>query len=112
LPLALQQAITEIIDPAYRELVLEAQTGLERSVGLTYVHLAWLEMIEAMDIGKDMAQTLPKGEGTHAHQLKIRRYLRLIAQKDKIARFILEVEKFYARAAEVDPLTHRSPSER
>jgi hypothetical protein len=34
LPAALQRAITEIINPAYRELVLEAQSAIERAAGL------------------------------------------------------------------------------
>jgi hypothetical protein len=104
LPAALQRAITEIVDPAYRELVLLAQNALERSMGLTYVHLLYLEIIEMIDVARDMARTLPRGEGTDAHQLKITRHLKLVAQKDRVAKFILDVEKFYDRAGPTDPL--------
>jgi len=51
-----------------------------------------------------MAQTLPSGDGTDAHEGKLIRHMRLIAQKDKIARFILDVQKFYERAGNIDPL--------
>jgi hypothetical protein len=43
-------------------------------------------------------------QGTDAHQQKIGRHMRLIAQKDRVAKFILEVEKFYDRAGEKDAL--------
>src|SRR5262249_45975696 len=93
-----------IVEPAYRELVLSSANALEASMGMTYVHLLWLELIEAIDLGKDMGRTLPRGEGTDNHQQKIGRHMRLIAQKDRVAKFILEVEKFNDRAGEKDPL--------
>jgi hypothetical protein len=101
---ALQGAIKDIVDPAYDELVLQAQTALERSSGLTYVHLLWLELVEQIDLGKDMSQTLPLGEGTGAHQEKMLRHMRLISQKDKVAKFLLEVQRYYERIGEIDPL--------
>lgn len=36
----LQFAIKEIINPAYKELVLAAPNAFESSIGLTYVHMA------------------------------------------------------------------------
>ena len=101
---ALQSAIKDIVDPAYHELVLLAQTAIERASGLTYVHLLWLELVEMIDLGKDMGQTLPRGEGTGEHQEKMLRHMRLISQKDRIAKFLLEVQRFYERAGEIDPL--------
>ncbi len=38
-PEAVRQAVAEIIEPAYRQLVTEAEDPLERSVGVTMVHL-------------------------------------------------------------------------
>jgi hypothetical protein len=63
-----------------------------------------MELLEQLDLGQDIARTLPQGEGTAAHQEKLLRHLRLVAQKDKIAKFILEVQKFYERAGDMDPL--------
>src|SRR6266849_5954600 len=101
---ALQRGIKDIVDPAYDELVLRAANSLQRSCGLTYVHLLWLELIEQIDLGKDMGETLPQGEGTDAHQGKMLRHMRLIAQKDKVAKLILELQRFYERIKEIDPL--------
>jgi hypothetical protein len=102
LPPALQRAITEIIGPAYEEVVLAAQSGLERSMGVTYVHLLWLALIEMIDIARDMGPGLALGEGTDKHQKKIARHLRLVGQKDRIAKFLLEVQRFYDRGADKD----------
>jgi hypothetical protein len=101
---ALQRGICEVVSPAYDELVLQAQTAIERSSGLTYVHLLWLELVEQIDLGRDMGRTLPQGEGTNAHQEKLQRHMRLISQKDKVGKFLLEVERFYTKAGEIDPL--------
>ena len=61
---AQQNAITEIITPAYHELVLAAPNGFERSAGMTYVHMAWLELVEQLSLGKDLEANLPLGVGT------------------------------------------------
>jgi hypothetical protein len=105
---AMQLAIAQILNPAYEELVVLAQSEIERSMGLTHVHLLWHELIQQIDLAKDMGQTLPKGEGTEAHQEKLVRHMRLISQKDKAARFLLEVQKFYHRVGEIDPLKRLS----
>lgn len=102
----LQKAILEIVDPCYEELVLQAATALERSSGLTYVHVLWLELIDALDLNKDLAVTLPQGEGLGPYEPQMGRYLRLIAQKDKLGKFLLEVQKFFERAGPRDPLKH------
>jgi hypothetical protein len=44
LPQNIRDAVPRILAPAYRRFVLEAPSELERSVGLTLVHLAWLEL--------------------------------------------------------------------
>jgi hypothetical protein len=40
----LRQAVPRILAPAYRQFVLDAPGELERSIGLTLVHLIWLEL--------------------------------------------------------------------
>jgi len=44
LPQGLRDAVPRVIIPAYRRFVLEESGELERSVGLTLVHLLWLEL--------------------------------------------------------------------
>ncbi len=102
LPKPLQCAVADIINPTYNELVLQAQTGLERSVGLTYTHLLWLAAIDMIEIARDMGPGLERGEGTDQHQKKIKRHLRLVGQKDRLAKFLLEAQKFYDRGGDRD----------
>lgn len=100
---ALQLAITEIVNPAYEELVLGARTPLERCSGLTYVHLCWIELIQQIDLAKDHGKALSQGNPPDVYGLRMLNHLRLIAQKDKVAKFLLEVERFYEKAADKDP---------
>ena len=109
LPPALQGAIQAIVDPAYTELVLQAKTALEQSMGVSYVKLLWIEIIDAMDIAKDTARALSRGESPDGHQAKVGQHLRLIAQKGKIAKFLLEIQKVYKPPGGPDPL--RRPAE-
>jgi hypothetical protein len=44
LPETIRDAIPRILAPAYRRFILDAPNELERSVGLTLVHLIWLEL--------------------------------------------------------------------
>jgi hypothetical protein len=101
---ALQLAITEIINPAYEELVLGARTALERCSGLTYVHLCWIEVIEQIDMAKEQGKALPRGETRGANGWRLHDHLRLVAQKDKVAKFLLELERFREKAGDKDPL--------
>ena len=51
LPEGLRLAISQILTPAYEELVLAAPNALERATGATLVHLLWLELFEQFDLG-------------------------------------------------------------
>lgn len=61
-------------------------------------------MIEQLDLGKDMGRTLARNTGTEMHQQKLIQHMRLIGQKDKVGRFLLETQRFYAKIGEIDPL--------
>ncbi len=43
-PESIRQTVPRLLAPAYRRFVLDAPGELERSVGLTLVHLMWLEL--------------------------------------------------------------------
>ena len=57
MPEAVRQAVAEIIEPAYRQLVTEAADPLERSVGVTLVHLMWLEILEQYETNQEYLKT-------------------------------------------------------
>ena len=50
LPEAVRQAVPRILVPAYRQFVLDAPDELQRSIGLTLVHLLWLEVCDQMHL--------------------------------------------------------------
>ena len=102
LPEGLRLAITEILTPAYRELVLEASTALERATGATFVHLLWVELNEQFNLGR----TFPGAELLNGkavdRQATIDRLLRLVGAKQKAANFLHRIKEW--RLKPRDPL--------
>lgn len=108
LSLPLQQAITEIIDPLYEERVLQARTALERSEGLTYVILTWLELVELMKSMRILTESLPRGQESLGDGIKLGPYMKIIRQKNKVAKFLVDTERYFLQMPPVDPLRVRS----
>lgn len=99
----LQVAVVGVINPAYRELVLQAAPGLEQSTGLTIVHLLWLEILEQIAL----ARGLPRDtnlESRRARQAQIDRYLRLVGAKGKASHLLLRIREVAEKQARLfDP---------
>ena len=55
LPEQVRAAILGIINPAYQELVLGARDGLPKAAGVTLVSLLWLEILDQVELGQDLA---------------------------------------------------------
>jgi hypothetical protein len=102
----LQEAITAIINPAYEKLVAGGQTPLEQGQGWSYVSLMWWELLEQLKMGEEWAQTLtqPTAASEKAGRARLKKLLKLIAAKDKIARFLKAIDDFFERAGDIDPL--------
>ena len=92
LPRGLQIAIVAMINPAYKQLVLEAPSILERTAGLSYVHALWLEVLQQYELGVKMARTLDKGDNTEAQQEAIGRHLHLLSAKLKMGKFLIQLQ--------------------
>ncbi len=88
-----QRAITEVVNAAYQELVLDAPSALARAVGLTLVHTLWLELLQQIELNEDVAESLHVA----AHEDSVRRLLRFANAKEKAARLLLDLRKFEAR---------------
>src|SRR5689334_15759410 len=83
LPQPLKHAVTNIINPAYRELVTEAPTALERTVGLSYMHLIWLELLDQFNLGILTVQPTSGPQiSFEFYDLNLRAHLRLVTAKD------------------------------
>jgi hypothetical protein len=96
LPTGLRQAFKEIVNPAYKELVLEAPTALQRTVGLSYMHLIWLALVEQVALGKYLWHK-PRPESIDTYQQISRGHLQLVGAKDKLAKFLLQAQHLHQK---------------
>lgn len=93
LPEEVQVAITAVVNPAYRELVLEAGDALQRSAGVTTVHLLWLEILDQVELAKNLPSS-PNSETAEEHGKRIDRHLRIVGAKSKASQFLLRLREF------------------
>jgi hypothetical protein len=47
-----QQALAEVVNPVYEQLVLQPSDSLERSTGLTHLYLLWEEMLHHFQVAE------------------------------------------------------------
>lgn len=108
LPSELRAAITALVHPAYQELVLGASDALERSTGLTIVHLLWLEVLQQLELGQDpLPGPSPESED---RQMAIDRHLRLVRGKLAATGLFHRLREFRAKWAQGGPLDPRFPT--
>lgn len=96
MPAELKAALAGVINPAYRELVLEAKPGLPQSTGLSIVHLLWMEVLDQLelaepppDLNLDPLAALRDNRAT-----TIARHLRLVGAKLKASELLLRLDQF------------------
>jgi hypothetical protein len=99
-----QGVLVDLIGPAYQDLVEDAPDGLQRTVGFSYVQMAWLELVQALALNAEFGPSLPKRTLSALYHKPIEQYLRLVSAKDKVAKFLREIQKYKEK------LGHRSPS--
>ena len=112
LPGSFRNAVDDIISPAYQELVLAAPTSLERSAGMTFCFGMWIELLEQFQMSRAVGEMLPErtrvgmmvagsteqyGGDFLPRNLSLKHCLRLCAQKEKIAKFLLQFRVARAR---------------
>lgn len=94
LPEALQAAITEIVEPMYRELVVQARNGLEKGTGLTVVHLCCLEILDQIQLGRSTEDAASTTKTAEDRCKLIAQHLRLVQAKIKASGFLHRLQKF------------------
>ena len=99
----LQLAIRDIILPAYEQLVLQADDTLQRSLGMTIVHLMWLEVLDQLNLKRQYAKfcLLPQMGYDVAHEVD--RHLRLIDAKMKLTKLLLRIRALRPADPAQDP---------
>jgi hypothetical protein len=93
MPVEIRQAVAEILRPAYEELVDQAGSGMEKSLGTSLVHLLWLEILEQYDIKKDYCKfdLLLEVDGTRG--FAIDRYLKLVNSKLRLSSMLTRLRQ-------------------
>jgi len=98
----LKAAIAGIVNPAYRLLVLEARDGLEKSAGVTVVHLLWLEILDQLDLAESMQKPPHPGESEERGKL-IERHLRVVGAKSKASHFLFRLRELRRKLCALPP---------
>ena len=110
---ATRQAVTQVLTPAYRQLVLEAGGELERSVGVTLVHLMWLEICTQMPLGLALADVTSVFAVVNYPDSMIARHLNLVGAKCQTAELLTKVQmvgEMLRREAAAAPLPLALPA--
>ena len=96
-PEPVRQAVAEIIEPAYRQMVAEAEDPIERSIGLTVVHLMWLEVLDQHEAKHEYLTTaslnLPQDRFATIDQ-----HLRMLHTKVKVGSFVIQLREMRQRS--------------
>jgi hypothetical protein len=91
LPKATQETIVQILNPAYRKLVLEASDALEQAEGLSYCSLLFFQIVATQALGEQAI-------AGYLTQLTVSKSLAALmgvtGQKARIASFLLGLQKF------------------
>lgn len=97
LPNDLKQAVVQVINPVYEQLVLQAAPGLAQSTGLTIVHLMWLETLEQLELARlgYAFDTLGQLFVKERHDV-LERNLRTVMTKLKASRLLADYERMKA----------------
>ena len=90
----MRQAIPLIIEPAYRQFVVQAADAMERSLGLTMVHLLWLELLSQTDLARDYAEVISVLKLPINFSGLMAEYMKLVHVKLKVGAFLLRLQEF------------------
>jgi hypothetical protein len=94
LPHELRAAFDALIQPAYCELVLAEPDRLRALAGDTFVHLAFLELLERFGMSQDLAGRLARSETSRAvREAEFKRLLRAIGAKESACKLLLRLRQ-------------------
>jgi hypothetical protein len=93
LPAAMRQAVVDILAPAYQRLVLQVADDLERSTGITLVHLMWLEISDQLRLAETVAEreSFVAAVGDERPEEMIAEHLHLVAAKNATSELLVKL---------------------
>jgi hypothetical protein len=109
LPEEIRRAVPRILAPAYRRFVLDAPGELERSVGLTLVHLMWLEVCDQVYMAIATADPTSLDAILKNPEEMIDRHLNLVTAKCQTAELLVKLRLVSEALERPAPTTPSSP---
>ncbi len=98
LPAEVRTALIEVIGPAYKTLVVHADSVLERIAGVTLVFHLTLEILDQFQLGRDFAEAVVgKFADLDKRAKQISRHLKLISSKQTQMDFLFKVRNAKAK---------------
>ena len=91
MPSGVRRAVSQVLSPAYRRFVLDAPGELERSIGLTLVHLMWLEICDQVRLADAAADETSLTAVLSDPTALIGRHLHLAASKCQTAELLVKL---------------------
>ncbi|MEN6458961.1 MAG: hypothetical protein ABFC63_08515 [Thermoguttaceae bacterium] len=96
MPAEVRNAVSGILAPAYRRFVIDAPGELERSIGLTLVHLMWIEICDQAKMVVIAADPQSLDAILGRPDEMIERHLRLATVKCQTAELLLKLQAVHA----------------
>ncbi|MHB1035326.1 MAG: hypothetical protein ACYC35_24830 [Pirellulales bacterium] len=100
LPAGSPQALAEIVQPVYRQHVLQAGDSLNKALGLTLVHMLWLEILEQLERKRQFTEVDARLGLPADNRDAITRDIRVLDAKVRLGRFLLRQEEYRNRRTE------------
>jgi len=95
LPEELKGAFAQIVLPAYYQLVVMVDTGLERSAGNTLVFLLIEELLQQFELGQGLNLTTTTPVSSENRERAWQRYLKLVNVKQTALDALAKVRNLY-----------------
>lgn len=103
LPQEVQADVITLVNPIYKELVLDAKSAVAKTTGLTIVHLMWLEIVDQIKLGgqievmvSDMDIMEPIQPASREQDIE--RHLRLVDSKFRASELLRRWDEFQLRS--------------
>jgi hypothetical protein len=91
LPQGVRRAVGEVLAPAFQRLVVEAPDELERSAGITFVHLMWLEVCDQAAMSEIVGDRKAVYASVEEPEEAVARHLHLVAAKNSTGELLMKL---------------------
>jgi hypothetical protein len=96
-----QQALAEVVNPVYEQLVLQTSDSLERSTGLTHLYLLWEEMLHHFQVAESYSSD-PRERSLKDYERNLSRYIELAKLKAATTNVLLRLRQMALKRQDQD----------